>query len=638
MAALSLAALLVAAPLAAAAPSLYVANAGSGYISQYGLDLAGFPSPLSPPAVATFEGPEEIALSPDGSSAYVTNQVDDRVSQYDIDPGTGALTPKSPSGLTAWDAPVAIALSPDGRSAYVVVWMQDAVIQYDVDPLDGTLHGKQPTSSVTTGSLPRDVAVSPDGTSAYVVNQGSDDISQYDVDPADGSLSPKAQPTVAAGASPFGIAVSPDGTSLYATDIDSDQVSQYDIDPDDGSLAAKAPAVATGSDPDGIAVSPDGADAYVANSSSASVSHYGIGADGSLSLEGTVALGSSLPTEVVLSPDGATAYVSSYTNRLFVYGVDPGDGSLSPQGTVNTGSAPGGIAVLADTTGPTATIDSGPDGAVAERDAAFAFSASEPGSDFECALDAAPFGPCSSPQGYAGLGDGEHSFRVRATDPWQNTGPVAQRDWTVDTTGPGVTIDSGPSGTVAKRGARFSFSAGEPGSSFECSLGADFSACSSPLSYAGLANGAHVFAVRATDPLGNVGPVARRRWKIAIPSPPAKKSPHPPAPPPVIFPSSPNRVSLGELRRDRRRGTAKLTVRVTGPGRVRLLGTAKVRAASRRAKGPGRLVLPVRPKREAKRQLRERGRVTVRLRVRYRPAEGEPRSARRRARLIQLVR
>jgi hypothetical protein len=37
-----------------------------------------------------------VAVSPDGRSAYVVNDLDGTVSQYTIDPATGALSPKSP--------------------------------------------------------------------------------------------------------------------------------------------------------------------------------------------------------------------------------------------------------------------------------------------------------------------------------------------------------------------------------------------------------------------------------------------------------------------------------------------------------------------------------------------------------------
>ena len=71
--------------------------------------------------------------------------------------------------------------------------------------------------------------------------------------------------------------------------------------------------------------------------------------------------------------------------------------------------------------------------------ASFTFFSTERGSTFECALDGSGFTGCASPRSYANLPDGEHVFRVRATDAAGNTdGSPARRVWTVDTVKPTV--------------------------------------------------------------------------------------------------------------------------------------------------------------------------------------------------------
>ncbi len=173
-----------------------------------------------------------------------------------------------------------------------------------------------------------------------------------------------------------------------------------------------------------------------------------------------------------------------------------------------------------DATAPDTTIDTGPSGLLAGRDASFTFSA--PGAaTFECRLDGGSWSACSSPKGYAALGDGSHTFEVRAVDALGNADATpAQRTWSIDATAPLTTLDTGPSGAVASTSASFTFSA-EAGATFECRLDAGaWAACTSPQAYADLADGSHTFDVRAIDGLGNTDATpAQRTWTVDTTAP-----------------------------------------------------------------------------------------------------------------------
>ena len=94
------------------------------------------------------------------------------------------------------------------------------------------------------------------------------------------------------------------------------------------------------------------------------------------------------------------------------------------------------VAVTVDNTPPETTIDAGPSGTVTTAMATFEFSANEP-STFECALDAGAYAACTSPLTLEGLGEGAHSFEVRAIDAAGNLDPTAaNRTWIVDTGAP----------------------------------------------------------------------------------------------------------------------------------------------------------------------------------------------------------
>ena len=157
--------------------------------------------------------------------------------------------------------------------------------------------------------------------------------------------------------------------------------------------------------------------------------------------------------------------------------------SLAPETTINLGPAQGSTS--------------------ANRTPQFTF-ASELGATFECSLDGATYAACTSAWTLTSLGDGQHTFAVRAKDATGNVDPTpASRTFSVDATPPQTTLTGGPSGLVKSTSASFTFT-GESGGSFDCKLdGQDWATCSSPKSYSGLGQGPHTFSVLAKDAVGN---------------------------------------------------------------------------------------------------------------------------------------
>jgi hypothetical protein len=102
-----------------------------------------------------------------------------------------------------------------------------------------------------------------------------------------------------------------------------------------------------------------------------------------------------------------------------------------------------------DLTDPTTSITDKPADPSADASPSFSFTSSEAGSTYECALDGGNYASCSSPNAYADLADGSHTFFVRATDPAGNTDPDgASYPWELDATAPVVTISSPGDGVV----------------------------------------------------------------------------------------------------------------------------------------------------------------------------------------------
>jgi hypothetical protein len=97
-------------------------------------------------------------------------------------------------------------------------------------------------------------------------------------------------------------------------------------------------------------------------------------------------------------------------------------------------------------------------------------------------------------------------------------------------------ITSGPAAgsVISTATATFSFTSSVAGSTFECRIDAgSFGPCTSPFTTSALADGAHTFLVRATDPSGNVdGSPASRGFTVSTAASP------PPPPPDGTTPTS----------------------------------------------------------------------------------------------------
>jgi hypothetical protein len=213
----------------------------------------------------------------------------------------------------------------------------------------------------------------------------------------------------------------------------------------------------------------------------------------------------------------------------FTATIDWGDGSMSA-GTVSAGDGgfdiagshayeepgsytvttsifdPGGSTTATSTatiTGahtPETTIDSGPAGTINTATPTFTFSSDASGATFECSLDGGPYSACATPLTIGPLSDGAHTFAVRAVASGRTDPTPATQTFTVDTGPPDTTIDSGPSGVTNSPTPQFTFSSNRADSTFECSVdGAPFTACTTPLTTATLADGSHQVEVRAVE-------------------------------------------------------------------------------------------------------------------------------------------
>ncbi|MGH3144831.1 MAG: Ig-like domain-containing protein, partial [Rubrobacter sp.] len=219
------------------------------------------------------------------------------------------------------------------------------------------------------------------------------------------------------------------------------------------------------------------------------------------------------------SPKGYTGL----TDGRYTFEVRARDGA----GTVD--ASPASDTWRVDATPPSLTITSGPaEGSdVDSSSATFAFSASDASSgvgSVRCRLDDGSFGPCSggaSSHSVAGLADGQHTFKVRATDVVGNS-TTASRTWTVDTSAPEAPpITSPTEGSRLNTGAFAVRGTAEANSRVELFEGvvskgittADGGGAWS-VALSGVANGTHTYTAKATDAVGNTSGSSNSRTVI----------------------------------------------------------------------------------------------------------------------------
>jgi len=212
--------------------------------------------------------PVEVAFTPDGRYAYVSNYAMygpgydrpgtdtcgpadgfDDSTLYRVDLDTLTIDQVIPVG----SVPKYVAVTPDGSTVLVTNWCS-----YDLSIVD-VATGTE-VERLDLGRYPRGIAVTPDSTTAYIALMGAFDVLVLDLE--DRSLDRLA----GIGRSPRHLVLSPDGDTLYATINGEGVVARID-------LATEAVTkITTGQAPRSMDIAADGRSLYVVNYFSDTVS------------------------------------------------------------------------------------------------------------------------------------------------------------------------------------------------------------------------------------------------------------------------------------------------------------------------------------------------------------------------------
>jgi len=238
--------------------------------------------------------PSDIAISPDGTRAYVTTKGNASVAV--INTATNTVVTNVRVGST----PLGVAVSPDGKRVYVTNGGSSTVSVIAADTVNNTY---AEVSRIKVGSQPSGIAVSPDGTRLYVTLRYTDSLATV-------NLANNALTTVKVGDSPRDVALTPDGTRAFVTNYDGT------VTVIDTTTNTRAATITTGGpkyQPVGVAISPDGSLAYVANGKD-TVSVFNTKTN---TIVQTITVDSAPESGqhwVALSPDGTHIYVTDYND------------------------------------------------------------------------------------------------------------------------------------------------------------------------------------------------------------------------------------------------------------------------------------------------------------------------------------
>ena len=242
---------------------------------------------------------QSIAITPDGSKAYVADSINSSVSVIDL------ITNEVVAILPVGSGPTFIAISPDGLKAYVAnSGSQEtpgntiSIIDTQTDKIINTL---------TVGSVPRAlgiVVVTDTISKLYVVNSGTQDDPDNTVSVIN-VLTDTVVTSITVGINPVAIGINPKRLRVYVANTDKITVIDVKADKAIDTIPIR------GSGPTFLSLVPDGSKLYALSSN---INRLSIIDTTEEQVAKTIEVGKN-PVSVAITPDGLKALVTNFSDN-----------------------------------------------------------------------------------------------------------------------------------------------------------------------------------------------------------------------------------------------------------------------------------------------------------------------------------
>ncbi len=202
----------------------YVCDAGSNSVFVIDTNPLSptFNSPISAPNLTgTFNAPNGIAITADGLRAYVTNSGNNSVSLVDIDPASTTYNSIVLTLNAITSSPFEIAITPDGNYAYISN-LNGVMNVIDTNPASSSYNTLLTTPGLdAVNPQSEGFGITANGFFAYVTDGSGFDVTVIDTNPASPTFNTIiAAPNLSAAFNaPNGVATTADGNYAYVTNF-----------------------------------------------------------------------------------------------------------------------------------------------------------------------------------------------------------------------------------------------------------------------------------------------------------------------------------------------------------------------------------------------------------------------------------